>query len=135
MSTKTRPGGAGQQATPAPAANPDDITRTPVARALLRISAPMSLGILGVLLIGLADAFFLARVGGTELAAIGFVYPVIVAVSAFAIGISAGANAALSQAIGRDAPPRHVARTAFHAAALGAAIGLAIAAALVVADR
>ena len=51
----------------------DNMTRTPVARALLTISAPMSVGILGVLLVGLADAFFLARVGSVELAAIGFV--------------------------------------------------------------
>jgi putative MATE family efflux protein len=136
--TSGRPGRPGRSDGPGRAtgtANPDDITRTPVGRALFRISAPMSLGILGVLLIGLADAYFLARVGETELAAIGFVYPVIVAVSAFAIGISAGANATLSQAIGREDPPRHVAKAAFHATALGAGIGLVIAAALVLADR
>lgn len=103
-----------------------DITRTPVGRALLRISAPMSLGILGVLLVGLADAYFLARVGETELAAIGFVYPVIVAISAFSIGMSAGANTALSQAIGRGAPHRQVAKLAFHAVCLGATLGVAV---------
>jgi len=58
----------------------------------------MSLGILGVLLVGLADAHFLfSRAGGAELAAIGFIYPVIVAISAFSVGMSAGANTALSQ--------------------------------------
>ncbi|AHM05083.1 Multi antimicrobial extrusion protein [Roseibacterium elongatum DSM 19469] len=111
-------------------AAPDTLTRTPVARALLKISAPMSLGILGVLLIGLADAYFLARVGEAELAAIGFVYPVIVAVSAFSIGMSAGANTALSQAIGREAPRPHVARMTFYATGFGAALGCAIAALL-----
>lgn len=109
----------------------DNITGTPVGRALLKISAPMSLGIFGVLLVGLADAYFLARVGATELAAIGFVYPVIVAISAFSIGLSAGANTAFSQAIGRDAPRIHVARMTFYAASFGAVFGLGVAALLV----
>lgn len=103
-----------------------DITGTPVGRTLLKISAPMSLGILGVLLVGLADAFFLARVGETELAAIGFIYPVIVAISAFSIGMSAGANTALSQAIGRDAEDRQIAKLTLHAAGFGAVLGLSL---------
>lgn len=109
------------------------VTDAPVGRALLKISAPMSLGILGVLLIGLADAFFLARVGEAELAAIGFVYPVIVAVSAFSIGMSAGANTTLSQAMGRGVRPAGIARLTLHATGFGAGIGLAIAAALALA--
>jgi putative MATE family efflux protein len=108
----------------------DSMTETPVSRALLRVSAPMSIGILGVLLVGLADAYFLARVGPAELAAIGFVYPVIVAISAFSIGMSAGANTVLSQAIGRESPRPHVARLTFHAVFLGLALGLGIAALL-----
>ena len=58
-----------------------DLNSGPVSRKLVQVSAPMSLGILGVLLVGLSDAFFLARLGEAQLAAIGFVYPVIVAVS------------------------------------------------------
>lgn len=116
-------------------ADDETLTKEPVPRALWRISAPMSLGILGVLLIGLADAFFLARVGEAELAAIGFVYPVIVAVSAFAIGISAGANTVLSQAIGRGATRHQVARITFFAVLFGAGLGLCIAAVLIASDR
>ena len=92
-----------------------------------RVSAPMSLGIFSVLAIGLADAFFLARVGGAALAAVGFVYPVIVAVSAFSVGMSAGANAALSQARGSDDGEDAVSRLALHACTLGLAVGLAFA--------
>ncbi len=103
-----------------------DLTQGPVGRALLRVSAPMSLGILGVLAVGVADSFFLARVGPDELAAIGFAYPVIVAFSAFSLGMSAGANTALSQAIGRGEDDRAVARLALHALAFGLAIGLTL---------
>lgn len=102
-----------------------DLTEGPVARQLLRVGAPMAVGILGVLAVGLADAFFLARVGRAELAAIGFVYPVIVAISAFAIGLSAGANAVLSQAMGRGAEDREVGRLALHATGFGLLVGLA----------
>ena len=102
----------------------------PVWLRLLTVSAPMSVGILSVLSVGLADAFFLARVGEAELAAVGFVYPITVALTAFAIGISAGANAALSQALGAERDARAVARLALHALILGTVIGLILAAAL-----
>lgn len=105
-----------------------DLNEGPVGRQLFRISAPMSVGIFSVLAIGLADAFFLARAGATELAAVGFVYPVIVAVSAFSVGLSAGANTVLSQARGAGQPDRDVAGLAFHAASLGLFFGLGAAA-------
>ena len=104
-----------------------DLTGGPVRRQLLRVSAPMTVGIFSVLAIGLADSFFLARAGEAELAAVGFVYPVIVAVSAFSVGLSAGANTALSQARGGAEDEDFVARRAFHATLLGLAAGLAVA--------
>jgi Na+-driven multidrug efflux pump len=68
-----------------------DLTQGRVATALLRVAAPMSLGLLSIMLTVLADAFFLGRYGQEELAAIGFVYPVIIAVTSLGIGLSAGA--------------------------------------------
>ncbi|MGR3270229.1 MATE family efflux transporter [Thalassococcus profundi] len=78
-----------------------DLNRLPVWRALARTSAPMTIGILGVLTVGLADAWFLARAGETELTAIGFIYPVIVALTSLSIGLGAGTSAVVSQALGR----------------------------------
>ncbi|MEL6644880.1 MAG: MATE family efflux transporter [Pseudomonadota bacterium] len=103
-----------------------DLNDGPVAHQLWRVSAPMSFGIFSVLAIGLADAYFLARLGGSALAAVGFVYPVIVAVSAFSVGLSAGANTALSQARGGESSEDAVARLALHATGLGLAVALAI---------
>ncbi|MDG4650510.1 MATE family efflux transporter [Roseibacterium sp. SDUM158017] len=103
-----------------------DLTQGRVSHQVLRVSAPMAMGILGVLAVGLSDAYFLARVGDAELAAIGFVYPVIVAISAFAIGMSAGANTALSQAMGRGSGARPVARLALHATGFGLLLGAAV---------
>ncbi|WP_138936005.1 MATE family efflux transporter [Roseovarius arcticus] len=102
----------------------------PVGRALWSVSAPMTIGILGVLSVGLADAFFLARDGATSLAAIGFVFPVITALTSLSIGLSAGTNTVISQAIGRGEDAGDRRRMTLHAMAL--ALGLSCTIALIV---
>lgn len=101
-----------------------DLNDGSVAGQLLRVGAPMSLGLLSVLAVGLTDAFFLARVGNTELTAVGFVYPVLVVFSGLSVGLSAGANTALSQARGAHTADSKVGRLALHASALGLAMGI-----------
>jgi putative MATE family efflux protein len=102
----------------------------PVGRALWSVSAPMTIGILGVLSVGLADAFFLARDGATSLAAIGFVFPVITALTSLSIGLSAGTNTIISQAIGRGEDSEDRRRMTLHAMAL--ALGLSCTLALLI---
>ncbi len=99
------------------------LTEGPVSRAVLAVSAPMVIGILGVIAVGLADAYFLGRVGQTELAAVGYIYPVTTAVTSLSIGLSAGANAALSQGIGSGEAQSETERTGLHALALGVVMG------------
>ncbi|OAN81788.1 MATE family efflux transporter [Jannaschia sp. EhC01] len=105
-----------------------DLTQGPVWRALARISAPMSLGILAVLSVGIADAYFLGQLGGEPLAAVGYIYPVTTALTSLSIGLSAGANAAISQAIGRKENAATVARLAIHTIILGSLLASAVAA-------
>ncbi|UWR24135.1 MATE family efflux transporter [Sulfitobacter sp. S190] len=88
------------------------------------MSAPMSFGILAVLSVGLADAYFLGQVGGTALAAVGFIYPVTNAITSLSIGLSAGANAALSQGVGRGDDGEATRRLGLHAIAIGLASAL-----------
>ncbi|RVT84031.1 MATE family efflux transporter [Rhodobacteraceae bacterium CCMM004] len=104
------------------------LTDGPVRRAVLSLSAPMVFGLLAVLSIGLADAYFLGLLGQTQLAAVGFFYPVIIAVMALSIGLGAGMNAALSQAIGAGRSDAAVNRMAVHGLALGIGLGAAVAA-------
>ena len=96
-----------------------DLTRGPIWRALTAMSAPMSIGIFSVIAVGLADAYFLGQVSGAALAAVGFIYPVITAVTSLSIGLSAGANAALSQAVGAKEDNERTRRLGLHAIALG----------------
>ncbi|HEY9040479.1 MAG TPA: MATE family efflux transporter [Roseovarius sp.] len=90
----------------------------PVGRALWSVSAPMTIGILGVLSVGLADAFFLARDGATSLAAIGFAFPVMTALTSLSIGLAAGTNTVISQAIGRGEAEDRRRRMTLHAMTL-----------------
>ena len=105
-----------------------DLTKGPVWRALFMMSAPMSFGIFAVLSVGLADAFFLSRVGGSALAAVGFIYPVTTAITSLSIGLSAGANTALSQGVGRGDEDEDTRRLSLHAIALGLSLSVMVAA-------
>ena len=105
-----------------------DLTKGPIWRALVAMSAPMSFGIFAVLSVGLADAFFLSRVGGSALAAVGFIYPVTTAITSLSIGLSAGANTALSQGVGRGDNDEETRRLSLHAIALGLALSVIVAA-------
>ena len=99
-----------------------DLNEGPVWRALLSVSGPMAFGIFAVISVGLVDAFFLGRVGADALAAVGFVYPITMTIASLSIGLSAGANAAISQAIGRKADDDAVVRIGLHALAIGVAL-------------
>ena len=103
-----------------------DLNEGPVSHALIAVSAPMTLGILGVLSVGLADAFFLARHSDTALAAIGFVYPVIVALVSLSIGLSAGTNTVVSQAIGKGERGATRQRLTLHAMGLAATMACTV---------
>ena len=104
-----------------------NLTEGPVWRALAKVSGPMSFGILAVLSVGVADAYFLGQLGSAPLAAVGFVYPVTTAITSLAIGLSAGANAVISQKIGAEASTETVNRVAFHTLGLGLTLGVAVA--------
>ena len=102
-----------------------DLNDGPVWKALLSVSGPMAFGILSGVSVGLVDSYFLAKLGGDALAAVGFVYPVVFTVMSLSIGLAAGANATISQALGRREDDDAVVRSGLHAVAL--AVGLAVA--------
>jgi putative MATE family efflux protein len=96
-----------------------DLNEGPVWRALASVAGPMSFGIAAVVSVGLVDAYFLGRLGEDALAAVGFVYPITMTITSLSIGASAGANAAISQALGRRDDEDEVIRVGLHALAIG----------------
>jgi putative MATE family efflux protein len=77
-----------------------DLTNGDVRGHLWRLGLPMVIGIIAVMSIGLADAWFLGQVGTAELAAISFTFPVTFAIASVAIGLGAGASSVVARAIG-----------------------------------
>ncbi|MEM6294570.1 MAG: MATE family efflux transporter [Myxococcota bacterium] len=78
-----------------------DLTQGSVPAHLLRLGAPMVLGVLAVLSINLADAYFVGQLGTDELAALSFTFPVVLTITSLSIGLSAGSSSIVSRAIGR----------------------------------
>lgn len=77
-----------------------DLTQGSIARHLMILTSPMVVGVLSVMSIAIADSYFLGQVSPQHLAAISIVYPISIVLSSLGIGLSAGANALVSQAIG-----------------------------------
>ncbi|MEM1149151.1 MAG: MATE family efflux transporter [Pseudomonadota bacterium] len=87
----------------------------------------MSLGILATLSVGIVDAYFLGQLGSAPLAAVGYIYPVTVALTSLSIGLSAGANAVVSQAIGANTRETRLHQIALHANMIGLVLAVCVA--------
>jgi putative MATE family efflux protein len=76
------------------------LVQGPVSAALLRLSAPVILGITASLGAGLLEAFFLAQISTSTLAAYSFTFPVTGALMSISLGISIGLSSVLARAVG-----------------------------------
>ena len=72
----------------------------PVKKTLIRLTLPMVLGTLGMVIFNLSDTFFVGQLGTNQLAALSFTFPVVLVVSSLAMGLGIGASAVISRAIG-----------------------------------
>jgi len=69
---------------------------------LLRMALPMMLGISAMLLVNLADTWFVSQLGTDQLSAMGFAFPVVVVTSSLALGVGSGAASAIARGIGAN---------------------------------
>jgi len=72
----------------------------PIGKLLIKLTAPMIVGMLGMVAFNLVDTFFVGKLGVTQLAALSFTFPVILVVNSIALGVGMGASAIISRAIG-----------------------------------
>ena len=72
----------------------------PVQKTLIRLTLPMVLGTLSIVIFNLSDTFFIGQLGTNQLAALTFTFPVVLAVGSLAMGLGIGASAVISRAIG-----------------------------------
>jgi len=82
------------------------LTTGPVGRQMIDMTVPVLFGILMMMLQAFVDAYFIGRVGDTELAALGFAFPILMIVSSVAIGLGAGTSSVVARAIGANDHPR-----------------------------
>jgi len=102
----------------------EDLTKGSVGRLLLRLTWPMLIAHFSVVAFNLTDTYFVARLGTDELAAMGFMFPVIMLLGSLTVGLGIGTSSVLSRAIGRGSGHR-VRQLATHALA-GALVIVAI---------
>jgi len=76
------------------------LTSGPIGSTLVRLAAPMLVGILGMMAFNVVDTYFVGRLGTNALAAMTLTFPVVMVVGTFTLGLGVGAMTLISQGIG-----------------------------------
>lgn len=79
---------------------PPDILNAPIRPTLVRMTLPMMLGIVSLMLFNIADIWFVGQLGTEPLAALAFTFPVTFSITSLAIGLGVGTSATLARLIG-----------------------------------
>lgn len=77
-----------------------DLLQGDIRQTLIRMTLPMMMGIVSLMLFNLADLYFVSRLGTAPLAALGFTFPVSFTLISLAIGLGIGTSATLARLIG-----------------------------------
>jgi len=77
------------------------LTEGPVLKTLFQLTWPLMIGIFAVLGFYLADTYFIGQLGGKELAAISFTFPVVTVLGSLALGLGIGTSSLISRFIGQ----------------------------------
>ena len=71
-----------------------------VGRVLTHLTIPMIGGLFSIIAFNLADTFFIARLGSVQLAAISFVFPMVMFIGSIATGLGVSISSLISHAVG-----------------------------------
>lgn len=72
----------------------------PVGAVLVKLTLPMMMGVLSFIFSGLADFFWVAKLGEEPLAAIGLIFPVTFVLMGLCMGLGIGLSATIAYAVG-----------------------------------
>lgn len=112
-----------------PAARPaPDLRHGPILRTLVRLALPNVMAMVLTVLVGIAETYYVGRLGTTPLAAMALVFPFAMLTQMMSAGaMGGGVSSAVSRALGAGQPER-AADLARHAVFIGLAAGVAYAA-------
>lgn len=105
---------------------PRNYTEGAVGRAIICLSIPMVIEMLGQALFGLFDAIFVARLGTTQVAVVSLTEAMLMIVFAVSIGFSMGTTAMVARRVG-EGNPEAASRTALQAILVGICIAAVVA--------
>jgi len=77
-----------------------DLLNGEIRPTLVKMTIPMMLGIVSLMLFNVADSYFVSQLGIEQLAALGFTFPVSFTVISLSIGLSIGTSATIARLIG-----------------------------------
>lgn len=83
-----------------------DLTSGSLGRHILRMTPPMVMGFLAMMVFNLTDAWFVSRLGTVPLAAIGFTFPLVMIFYSIGLGLGVGTSSCVSRAIGQGSPEK-----------------------------
>jgi putative MATE family efflux protein len=71
-----------------------------IGMTLVRLTLPMMVGMIGMVIFNLVDAYFIGKLGTNELAAMGFTLPIVMLQGSISMGLGVGASSVISKLIG-----------------------------------
>lgn len=74
----------------------------PVGPMLAKLTGPMLIGMVGMVMFNLVDTYFVGRLGTAELAAMSFTLPVVMLQGSISMGLGVGASSVIAGLIGRQ---------------------------------
>ena len=77
-----------------------NLTEGPIASTIFRMAGGMLFGFIAMSAFNAADTYFVGQLGGTELAAMSFTFPVVMILNSVSMGLGVGLSSTVSRAIG-----------------------------------
>lgn len=77
-----------------------DLTQGPVARSLLRLTAPMMLAVSSSILVQVLEIGFIGQLGTAQIAAVTFTFPISMMLTSVALGIGIGTSSVIARRVG-----------------------------------
>ncbi len=81
-------------------ANKGDLTTGSIPRHLIRLTLPMTWGILAVIAVQLTDTYFVSLLGSQELAGISFTFPITLTITHLLFGLNIALSSVISRLLG-----------------------------------
>ena len=98
---------------------------------LISQTLPNILGVAALMSVALLNAYYIGLLGSAELAAVAFIFPVVIAISSLGVGVMVGINSVIARSLGAG-DVEQAARRANFGAVFAVAVGVLLGGALLV---